>query len=185
MRRAGLEKVSFLIVGSGPNAALPHHEPGERLLQGGDLVVLDFGGTYRHYQSDMTRTVAIGEVPAEARRLHEEVRQAQELAYLAVRPGVAAQEVDLAARRHLMAAGLGDRFTHRTGHGLGLDVHEEPYIVQGSRLLLREGMVFSVEPGAYVPGEFGARVEDTVVVTAEGAERLNHSPRELLTVAGR
>lgn len=183
MRRAGLEKVSFLIVASGPNAALPHHEPGERRLQPGDLVVLDFGGTYRHYQSDMTRTIAIGRARPAARRVHEQVRQAQELAYRAVRPGVAAEDVDSSARRHLTAAGLGERFTHRTGHGLGLDVHEEPYIVRGNHLPLREGMVFSVEPGAYLPGQFGARVEDIVVVTAEGAERLNHSPRELLAVA--
>ena len=183
MRRAGLETVSFLIVGSGPNSALPHHDPGERRLQAGDVVVLDFGGTYRHYQSDMTRTIAIGRPRAEVRRVHEQVRQAQEMAYRAVRPGVTAEEVDATARRHLTAAGLGERFSHRTGHGLGLDVHEEPYIVQGNRLPLREGMVFSVEPGAYLPGNFGVRVEDIVVVTAEGAERLNNAPRDLSVTA--
>ncbi|MHB1134501.1 MAG: M24 family metallopeptidase [Chloroflexota bacterium] len=182
MRRAGLESVSFLIVASGPNAALPHHEPGERRLSEGDAVVLDFGGTYRHYQSDMTRTICVGEPALGLPQVHDFVRQAQELGVRAVRPGVAAEEVDAAARAHLAAAGLGQQFLHRTGHGLGLDVHEEPYIVAGNRLPLRPGMVFSVEPGAYLTGKFGVRVEDIVVVTPKGAERLNNAPRGLLSV---
>ncbi len=180
--RRGLEKVSFVIVGSGPNGAAPHHVAGERRLAEGDVVVLDFGGTHRHYQSDITRTISIGEPPPDVVRVHELVCQAQEVAFRTVRPGVTAGEVDEAARRHLAAAGLGEYFIHRTGHGLGLDVHEEPYIVQGSRLPLREGMVFSIEPGVYLPGRFGVRVEDIVVVTAAGAERLNNATRELVTV---
>ncbi len=183
LRRRGLEKVSFAIVGSGPNGAAPHHVASERRLEEGDVVVLDFGGTYRHYQCDITRTITIGMPPPDVARVHELVCQAQEVAFRAVRPGVTAGEVDEAARRHLEAAGLGERFIHRTGHGLGLDVHEEPYIVRGSRLPLREGMVFSIEPGVYLPGRFGVRVEDIVVVTAEGAERLNNAPRDLIGVA--
>ncbi len=182
MRRAGLETLSFLIVASGPNAALPHHEPGERRLTAGDAVVLDFGGTYRRYQSDITRTIVVGAPTEELKRVHEQVRQAQEIGYRSVRPGLPAAEVDAATRQHLVAAGLGEFFIHRTGHGLGLDVHEEPYLVAGNRAPLRPGMVFSVEPGAYLPGQFGVRVEDTVVVTETGAERLNQAPRELLVV---
>jgi len=182
LRRAGQESVSFVIVGSGPNSAAPHHAPGGRRLAPGDVVVLDFGGTHEHYQSDMTRTIAVGEPPSAAKRVYELVAQAQEVAFRTVRPGVTASEVDAAARAHLTAAGFGDLFIHRTGHGLGLDVHEEPYIVAGNPLPLREGMVFSIEPGVYLPGEFGVRVEDIVVVTADGAERLNNAPREFFSL---
>ena len=183
MREGGLEKVSFVIVGSGPNGAAPHHTAGNRRLVEGDIVVLDYGGTYQHYQCDITRTITIGLPPPDVSTVYELVSQAQEVAFRAVRPGVTAEEVDEAARRHLEAAGFGAYFIHRTGHGLGLDVHEEPYIVKGNRLPLREGMVFSIEPGVYLPGKFGVRVEDIVVVTSDGAERLNNAPRDLLGVA--
>lgn len=176
---AGLAKVSFCIVGSGPNSAKPHHEPGARRLAAGDAVVFDYGGTFAHYQSDITRTLFIGQPSERQRAVYEAVATAQEAAFRSIRPGVTAGEVDAVARGRLRAAGLGQYFIHRTGHGLGLDVHEEPYIVSGSELPLREGMVFSVEPGAYLPGEFGVRLEDIVVVTATGAERLNQAPRAL------
>ncbi|MHB1005355.1 MAG: M24 family metallopeptidase [Chloroflexota bacterium] len=182
MREAGLESISFCIVGSGPNSAKPHHEPGQRRLVEGDTVVCDFGGTYRHYQSDMTRTLFVGTPPPAVSRVHAAVAEAQEAGYRAVRPGTLARAVDAAARDRLEAAGLGEYFIHRTGHGLGLDVHEEPYIVGDNPLLLREGMVFSVEPGAYLQGQFGVRVEDIVVVTDTGAERLNHSRRDLVAL---
>lgn len=185
LRAAGLEKVSFVIVGSGPNGANPHHWGGERRLAAGDTVVLDFGGTYEHYQSDITRTICIGEAAPEVIEVHERVREAQEAAFQAVRPGATAGDVDATARAYLAAAGLGRFFTHRTGHGLGLDLHEEPYIVSGSDVVLREGMVFSIEPGVYLPGRFGVRVEDIVVVTASGAERLNNAPRDLAVVGTR
>ena len=182
MREAGLESISFCIVGSGPNSAKPHHEPGPRRLVEGDTVVCDFGGTYRHYQSDMTRTLFVGAPPSEVVRVHAAVAEAQEAGFRAVRPGVEARAVDAAARSRLEAAGLGEFFIHRTGHGLGLDVHEEPYIVSDNPRRLREGMVFSVEPGAYLPGQFGVRVEDIVVVTDVGAERLNHARRDLVAL---
>jgi Xaa-Pro aminopeptidase len=182
LRAAGLEKVSFVIVGSGPNGAKPHHWGGDRRLAVGDAVVLDFGGTYRHYQSDITRTVVVGAPATDLANVHRLVREAQEAAFQAVKPGVSAGQVDAAARQRLAAAGLGEYFIHRTGHGLGLDLHEEPYIVAGNDLPLREGMVFSLEPGVYLPGRFGVRVEDIVVVTATGAERLNNAPRELAVI---
>lgn len=182
MRGVGLPKVSFVIVASGPHSASPHHAPGERRLESGDVVVVDFGGPHRHYQSDITRTFCVGEPSAEVARVHAAVGRAQEAALRAVKPGVTAGEVDAVARRFLAEDGLADHFIHRTGHGLGLDVHEEPYLVAGSREVLREGMVFSVEPGVYLPGRFGVRIEDIVEVTATGAARLNRVTRKLVAV---
>ncbi|HYT81013.1 MAG TPA: Xaa-Pro peptidase family protein [Actinomycetota bacterium] len=178
----GCESAAFAIVGSGPNGASPHHEAGERTIESGDAVVLDFGGRVGGYCSDMTRTVSVGEPPAEKKEVHEIVRQAQEAAFQAVRPGVPAEEIDRAARRVISDAGYGDRFIHRIGHGIGLEEHEHPYIVEGNSEPLEPGMCFSIEPGIYLEGRFGVRIEDIVTVTEDGAVRLNNAPRELTVV---
>jgi Xaa-Pro aminopeptidase len=183
MRRLGREGVAFeTLVASGPNGALPHHRAGQRRVQDGDLVILDFGCRLRGYNSDITRTVVCGRARGEVRRVYEIVQRAQERAVGAVGPGTPAEEVDRAARSEIEAAGYGEHFIHRTGHGIGLEIHEPPYIVEGNRLPLDVGMTFSVEPGIYLPGRFGVRIEDIVVVTAEGVERLNQSTRELQEV---
>jgi Xaa-Pro aminopeptidase len=178
----GHDSVAFTIVGSGPNGASPHHEPGGREIQAGDAVVLDFGGRTGGYCSDMSRTVAVTRAPPELPPVHEVVREAQEEAFQAVHPGVPAQEVDRAARRVIEREGFGDLFLHRTGHGIGLEEHEPPYIVEGNRDPLRPGMCFSIEPGIYLPGDFGVRIEDIVTVTDDGPQRLNHAPRDLEVV---
>jgi Xaa-Pro aminopeptidase len=183
LREHGHERVDFTIVGSGPNAASGHHEPGERRIEPGDAVVMDFGGMRDDYCSDITRTVFVGEPTDEAREVYSIVRAAQQAAFEAVRPGVAAEEVDRAARALITDAGYGERFVHRTGHGIGLEVHEPPYIVEGNATPLEPGMTFSDEPGIYLEGRFGVRIEDQVVVTPEGAERLNDATRELTIVA--
>jgi Xaa-Pro aminopeptidase len=180
--QTGHDSVAFTIVGSGPNGASPHHEPGGREIQAGDAVVLDFGGRTGGYCSDMSRTVAVTRTPPELPRVYEVVREAQEEAFQAVRPGIAAQEVDRAARRVIEREGFGDLFLHRTGHGIGLEEHEPPYIVEGNQDPLRSGMCFSIEPGIYLPGDFGVRIEDIVTVTEEGPQRLNHAPRDLEVV---
>jgi Xaa-Pro aminopeptidase len=174
------DQVDFVIVASGPNGASPHHETGTRCLEVGDAVVVDIGGVRQGYCSDMTRNYAVGRLPDGYAELHAVLEQAQEAAVAAVRPGVPAQAVDAAARDHLTAAGYGDRFVHRTGHGIGIEVHEEPYIVAGNGLPLAAGMAFSVEPGIYLPGRYGARIEDIVVVTDDGVARCNHRPREVI-----
>jgi Xaa-Pro aminopeptidase len=178
----GNEQVTFTIVGSGPNGASPHHEPGERALQAGDAVVMDFGGRAAGYCSDITRTIAVREASAEIREVHDIVREAQDRALSAVRPGVPAQEVDRAAREVIEHSGYGDRFVHRTGHGIGLEEHEDPYIVGGNCEPLAPGHAFSVEPGIYVPGEFGFRLEDIVVATDDGPEELNRADHALVVV---
>jgi Xaa-Pro aminopeptidase len=178
----GHETAEFAIVASGPNGASPHHGAGERRIEPGDAVVLDFGGTREGYYSDITRTVFVGEPGEEHRTVYEAVRAAQQAAFDAIRPGVAAQDVDRAARAVIAEAGYGDRFVHRTGHGIGLDLHEPPYIVEGNETPLVNGMTFSDEPGIYLPGRFGVRIEDQVVVTPTGAERLNEASRELTVV---
>jgi Xaa-Pro aminopeptidase len=178
----GHEAPAFTIVGSGPNGASPHHEPGPRQLQQGDAVVMDFGGRTGGYHSDLSRTVAVGEPSGELPHIHEVVREAQEAAFQAVRPGVPAQEVDRTARRVIEEAGFGDRFIHRTGHGIGLEEHEPPYIVEGNEEPLRPGMCFSIEPGVYLPGEFGVRIEDIVTVTEHAGQRLNLASRDLEVV---
>ena len=178
----GHATVDFVIVGSGPNAASPHHEVSDRILTTGDAVVVDIGGTMPSgYCSDSTRTYAIGEPPAEFIAYYQVLFDAQEAACAAVRPGVTAESVDAAAREPITKAGFGDAFFHRTGHGIGLEAHEDPYIVAGNGEPLEPGMAFSVEPGIY-PGPHGARIEDIVVCTENGVERLNHSPRELVIV---
>ncbi len=176
----GHRTVEFVIVGSGPNGADPHHEVSDRVIEQDDVVVVDIGGAVPSgYNSDSTRTYVVGTPdPVAADRIATLVR-AQQAAVDAVRPGVTAAEVDAAARSVLTEAGLGEAFLHRTGHGIGVSVHEEPYIAPGNDLVLREGMAFSIEPGIYFAGEWGARIEDIVVVTADGAERLNTAPHEL------
>jgi Xaa-Pro aminopeptidase len=183
LRAHGHQRVDFAVVGSGPNAASSHHEPGERRIAPGDAVVMDFGGVRDDYCSDITRTVFVGEPSEEERSVYGLVRAAQQAAFDAVRPGVPAHDVDRAARAVISDAGYGDRFVHRTGHGIGLEVHEPPYIVEGNETPLQAGMTFSDEPGIYLPGRFGVRIEDQLVVTADGAERLNEASRDLTVVA--
>jgi Xaa-Pro aminopeptidase len=178
----GHAAVDFVIVASGPNAASPHHEVSDRVLEAGDAVVVDIGGTMPSgYCSDSTRTYAIGAPPEEFSAYYSVLLDAQEAACAAVRPGVSAESVDAAAREPITRAGYGEAFFHRTGHGIGLEVHEDPYIVAGNQEPLAPGMAFSVEPGIY-PGPHGARIEDIVVCTDGGFERLNNTPRELVVV---
>ena len=179
----GHQRVDFTIVASGPNAASPHHEPGDRTLELGDALVLDFGGVLDGYCSDTTRTVAVGEPDAQLIEVHAVVREAQEAARAAVRPGIEIRDVDHAARAVIDAAGYGERFFHRTGHGIGIEVHEPPYAAKDDGTVLEPGMTFSVEPGIYLEGRLGVRIEDIVAVTDDGVEELNRSPRELLVVA--
>jgi Xaa-Pro aminopeptidase len=175
--------VEFTVVGSGPNGANPHHEVGERVIEEGDMVVVDFGGIKDGYGSDTTRTVHVGEPTDEERKVHEIVEHAQQAGFEAVRPGIACQEIDRAARKVIAGAGYGEYFIHRTGHGIGLSTHEPPYMVEGETHLLEPGMCFSIEPGIYLPGKFGVRIEDIVTVTEDGGRRLNTTPRELQIVA--
>ncbi|MGY1696147.1 M24 family metallopeptidase [Geodermatophilus sp. SYSU D00814] len=178
--------VDFTIVGSGPNGASPHHELSDRVVGAGDVVVVDIGGeTATGYRSDCTRTYAVGEEPgAEVAEWYAVLQDAQQAAVAAVRPGVTAEQVDAAARDRIAAAGWGEHFIHRTGHGIGLDTHEAPYIVAGNDLPLEAGMAFSVEPGIYLAGRAGARIEDIVVCTDEGVRALNQGPRALVVLPG-
>jgi Xaa-Pro aminopeptidase len=182
LREFGHEQVDFTIVGSGPNGANPHHEAGDRVIKLGDAVVLDFGGLRHGYGSDTTRTVCVGEPTSEIREVHEIVRQAQQAGVDAVRPGVSCQEIDRAARKIITDAGYGEQFIHRTGHGIGVTTHEPPYMVEGEEQPLVQGMCFSVEPGIYLAGKFGVRIEDIVTVTSDGGQRLNNTDRGLLVV---
>jgi Xaa-Pro aminopeptidase len=182
IRAEGHVTADFTIVASGPNGASPHHTASDRVLQRGDTVVVDIGGTMpTGYCSDCTRTYAIGDPPAEVAAYYPVLRDAQQAACAAVRPGVLAEAVDAAARDPINAAGYGEFFVHRTGHGIGLETHEDPYIVVGNADELQPGNAFSVEPGIY-PGPSGARIEDIVVCTADGCERLNQVSRELIVV---
>jgi Xaa-Pro aminopeptidase len=184
LRQGGYERPAFdTIVASGPNGALPHYRAGDRTLHTGDLVVLDFGGVLDGYCSDLTRTVSVGQPSPDAARLHAAVRDAQAAAIAAVRPGSVTTDVDAAARQVLVAHGLGEAFGHGTGHGLGLDVHEEPRVSRPRSdvlpVRLEPGMVFTIEPGAYLPGFGGVRIEDDILVTETGSEVLTSVPRGL------
>jgi Xaa-Pro aminopeptidase len=178
----GHQEVNFVIVASGPNGASPHHETGSRTLREGDAVVVDIGGTLDGYCSDCTRNYVVGAAPEGFADAHAALERAQAAACDAVRPGVPAESVDAAAREVLRDAGYGEWFIHRTGHGIGLEEHEDPYIVAGDRTVLAPGMAFSIEPGVYLPGRFGIRIEDIVVVTEDGVERLNTLDRTAISV---
>ena len=179
----GHVRVDFVIVGSGPNSASPHHELSDRTIRPGDPVVVDIGGTTPDgYCSDSTRVYTVGEPPADFRRLYDVLLSAQRAQTDAVRPGITAGQLDAVGRDFITDAGYGPHFIHRTGHGIGLETHEEPYIVTGNPLPLAPGMAFSVEPGIYLPGRYGARIEDIVICTEEGGERLNRTPRDLVVL---
>jgi Xaa-Pro aminopeptidase len=180
----GHSAVNFVIVGSGPNGASPHHHVSQRVIEAGDPVVVDIGGTMPDgYCSDCTRTyVAGGSAPSDFAAYYSVLLDAQQASCAQVRPGVTAHSVDAAAREVIAEAGYGELFIHRTGHGIGLEEHEEPWIVEGSQVVLEPGMCFSIEPGVYSPGRHGARIEDIVVVTEDGVERLDTIDRELVVV---
>jgi Xaa-Pro aminopeptidase len=182
MTDEGLEPGGFLIVGGGPNSASPHHMTSDRVINAGEAVVFDFGSPYQHYYSDITRTVHVGEPSDEFRTVYDIVLAANRAARAAVKPGVACEAIDKAARDVIEEAGYGEYFIHRVGHGLGLDGHEEPYMVGGNTLPLVPGMVFSDEPGIYIPGRFGVRIEDILVCTEDGAESFNDATRDLIVM---
>jgi Xaa-Pro aminopeptidase len=179
----GHDLADFAIVASGPNSASPHHTPGERMIGEGDAVVLDIGGTRAGYCSDTTRTAFVGEVPATFASMYDVLRRAQAAACDAVAPGVACSAIDALAREVITEAGFGDAFIHRTGHGIGMEGHEEPYIVADNDEPLQAGHAFSIEPGIYIEGVWGARIEDIVICTDAGGERLNTTSTELYIVA--
>lgn len=179
----GHTRVDFIIVGSGPNGASPHHEVSDRRLESGDAIVVDIGGTMPSgYRSDCTRMYSVGRPSAAFLDAFAVLRTAQHAGVQAVRPGMTCSELDAVPRRVLADAGLGEAFIHRTGHGIGLETHEEPYLVGNNDVRVEPGMTFSVEPGVYFPGSFGARIEDIVVVTDQGVESLNRGPRDLIEV---
>lgn len=171
-RLSGAESADFFIVGAGANGAFPHHHSSETKLKTGDAIVIDIGATHQGYKSDITRMVHLGKPTEEFTKAYDAVLQANQRAMAAVKPGVKAEEIDRIGRSTLEGVGLGPYFTHRLGHGLGLDGHETPWIMKGNATVLQEGMVFSIEPGVYFPGKFGIRIEDIVVVTANGVRNL-------------
>jgi Xaa-Pro aminopeptidase len=187
----GHDQAEFWIIASGPNSASPHHDPGDRVIQAGEPIVIDIGGSIGGYASDTTRTIWVtGGDPSLGpdetfRRLYDVLQDGQDEARAAVRPGVACERIDAVARGSIDAGGFGPNFIHRTGHGIGLEVHEDPYIVAGNTEPLAPGMAFSVEPGIYLEGRYGARIEDIVVCGESGPIALNESPRDLQVVAGR
>jgi D-alanyl-D-alanine dipeptidase len=183
LRKHGHSQVDFTVVGSGPNGANPHHEAGERTIEEGDMVVLDFGGLKDGYGSDTTRSVHVGEPTDEEREVHEIVRRAQQAGFEAVKTGIACQEIDRAARKVISDAGYGEYFIHRVGHGIGLTTHEPPYMVEGEEHPIEPGMCFSIEPGIYLPNRFGVRIEDIVVATEDGGRRLNNTSHDLHIVS--
>jgi Xaa-Pro dipeptidase len=182
LREGGQGEAFQPIVVAGPNSASPHASPSDRPLAEGDLVTVDWGATFRGYRSDITRTFVLGSPTPEIERIYDAVLAANQSGRLAVRPGIPAQDVDRAARRAITLAGYGDYFLHRAGHGLGLETHEPPYMVEGNLDLLQPGTTFTVEPGIYLPGVGGVRIEDDVVVTDEGSETLTTLPRQLTSV---
>ncbi len=182
MLDAGHERANFAIVATGPNSASPHHEPSDRRVEPGDVVLCDFGGTMRGYCSDITRMFAVEEIPAEVQTAYDALAVAQETAVHAATVGTPCQRVDQAARDVLAQSGLADQFIHRLGHGIGLEAHEDPYLVVGNDAPLEPGHAFSIEPGVYLPGRFGLRIEDIVVADPAGPRRLNVAPRDLAFV---
>ena len=183
LRDEGHDEVAFTIVASGPNGASPHHQTGDRVIATGETVVLDFGGTREWYCSDITRTVVVGAAEIEMTRVHDTVRRAQEAGYKAARSGASAESVDAASRKVITDAGYGKFFIHRTGHGIGLDGHEHPYLVSGNRETLGPGMSFSIEPGIYLPGRFGVRIEDIAIIGDDGGVvALNRADHALAVV---
>ncbi|HZU72807.1 MAG TPA: Xaa-Pro peptidase family protein [Acidimicrobiales bacterium] len=188
LRAEGTARVNFAIVGSGPNSASPHHEPGRRVIEAGDMVVCDFGGVLSvdggpGYCSDITRTVVAGEPTTEMLDLYALLQSAQDAAVRAATVGTACEDVDRAARALIEEGGFGENFIHRTGHGIGLEEHEDPYLVAGNSDPLRAGHAFSVEPGIYLAGRFGARLEDIVVATEDGPLSLNRADHSLVAVS--
>jgi Xaa-Pro aminopeptidase len=182
-RRGGVQEMSFpTIIASGTRSALPHGRASEQAIAAGAFVVCDFGVILGGYCSDQTRTVWVGSVPDEARRVYEAVRESQQAAINAVRPGIAVSEIDAAARKVLRKAGLGRYFTHSTGHGVGLEIHEAPRVAAGQSEILQPGMVITIEPGVYFPGKWGVRIEDMVAVTAGGCEVLTPTSKDFLAV---
>jgi Xaa-Pro aminopeptidase len=178
----GHQVTNFAIVGAGENAASPHHHAGSRVIRRGDIVLCDFGGTMNGYCSDITRCVSIGEPPAEVRDAYAVLHHAQQAAVASATIGTPCEEVDRTARRIIAAAGFGDHFIHRTGHGIGMDAHEDPYIVEGNRRALEHGHAFSVEPGIYLQGRWGLRLEDIVVASNDGPRPMNTADHALVTV---
>ena len=181
MQTRGAQGLPFApLIQTGLSAANPHGSAGDRVLQNGDLVVMDFGMTLDDYSSDITRTIAIGAPPDDMKHVYEVVKLANAAGRAAVKPGVTAQEIDRAAREVIVESGLGEYFIHRTGHGLGLEGHEPPYMVEGDTTVLQPGMTFTVEPGIYIPGKGGVRIEDNLVVTETGGESLTSFDRNLI-----
>jgi len=183
MLDAGHQRANFAIVAAGANAASPHHDPSDRVIADGDVVLCDFGGTMDGYCSDITRMFVVGEPSSEVRDAYDVLVAAQEAGVQAALVGTACADVDAAARQVIDDAGFGEFFVHRTGHGIGAEAHEDPYVVAGNDTPLQPGHAFSVEPGIYVPGRFGLRLEDIVVATADGPDRLNRAPRDLAVIA--
>lgn len=176
---SGHESVSFAIVAAGRNGASPHHEASDQIIRPGDAVVVDFGGRMGGYGSDTTRMYCVGEAPDGFEEAYAVLQRAQSAAVESVRPGATAEAIDAAARSVIADGGYGEFFIHRTGHGIGLDAHEQPYIVEGNAEPIRAGMAFSIEPGIYIPDRWGMRIEDIVAATDDGVERLNRSSRKL------
>jgi len=182
IKESGGETVPFCIVLSGPNSALPHGETSTRKLNEKDILLMDVGATCEGYCGDLTRTVFVGEPTKNEKEIYRIVADAHNSAIRTVKSGITAEKVDSAARTVIEKAGYGEYFTHRTGHGLGLDIHEEPYIVQGNRMKLKHGMAFTIEPGIYLIGKFGVRIEDNIAVSKAAAKMLSNTSTELLTV---
>jgi Xaa-Pro dipeptidase len=182
IKEGGGESIPFCLVLSGPNSALPHGETSNRKIEQEDIVLMDVGAVYQGYFGDLTRTVFVGEATRKETEIYNVVAEAQEAGVGSVKPGIEAQKVDTATRKVIENAGFGEHFTHRTGHGLGLEVHEEPYITHGNEMILRPGMAFTIEPGIYFFGKFGIRIEDNMAVSQTNGRMLSHLSKELIVV---